>query len=331
VRRRLSLLLLVALAGGVAAASLGLTLAHLAIRRERPDLPGAADLSAAIAGPGAPIRAFWINTASQAMPRSGVLDPARDPLPDERYVMSHPAFVLEWSDGRLLLVDLGMDAAGARSFGRPIELVAGGEPIVPIVSAAEALGPAASRVAGVVFTHLHADHVGGITELCRARTSPLPVYLGAAQAERPNYTTRPGLETVQQAPCAEIRELPPEPMAALPDLPGVVVVPVAGHTPGSQWIFARVDAPLGSTDAARDALFVGDTVNALDGILGDAPKPFLYRLLVVPEDEVRQAALRALARELRARHGATLVVSHDQRALEALRLAPFGSTARRVR
>ena len=168
--RRLALVLAAVLLLVVGAAAVMLVNAHLAVRREAAPLP-TLDAISAVAGVGilvddAPVRLSVINTASQAMPRAAVLDPDRDPHPDDPYVMSHPSFVLEWKDGRLLLVDVGMTREGARAFGRPLEWLGGAQPMDPHGSAAAALGNAARRVKGIVFTHLHTDHVGGIGELC---------------------------------------------------------------------------------------------------------------------------------------------------------------------
>lgn len=137
IARAAALLLVVALL----AAAAGLAWAHLAIRRERPPLPAPEVVARAIASEDGPIAVSMIDTARQAMPRSAVLDPGRDPTPDAAYVMSHPSFVLEWADGRILLVDAGMTRDEAIAFGKPAEWVAGAEPIAPEESVAERLGP----------------------------------------------------------------------------------------------------------------------------------------------------------------------------------------------
>jgi glyoxylase-like metal-dependent hydrolase (beta-lactamase superfamily II) len=300
----------------VLAAAGGLTWAHVAIRREAAPLPSLDAINAA-AGVGtivddAPRALSVINTASQGMSRSAVLDAGRDPRPQEPYMMSHPSFVLEWKDGRILLVDVGMTRDGALAMGRPIELL-GAEPIVPVVSAATALGGAAARVKGILFTHLHTDHVGGIAELCDRIRQPVQVPMTEAQAERPNYTTRPGLSLLTAAECARLETLHGGPLLPVPGFPGVYLIDAGGHTPGSQIILAFVQGP----DGPHRYAFAGDIVNHLDGITEDIPKPFLYRTLVVPESDERQAELRRFLKRLHDEAGFTLLVSHDQRALAA--------------
>ena len=303
----------------VAAIAIGIVLggAHRDVRRETAALPQP-DAIAAVAGVAElvddpPTRLSVVNTASQAMPRAAVLDPERDPRPDEPYLMSHPAFVVEWADGRMLLIDAGMTRDGARSFGAPLEWLGGAEAMRPHRSAGEALGAAAGRVQAVVFTHLHTDHVGGIGELC-ARANRLRVPMTEAQAERTNYTTRPGLALLEDADCVQIERVSGGPLFPIAGFPGVFIVDAGGHTPGSQivLVFAR-----GADGTARHYAFTGDIVNHVDGITYDVPKPFLYRLLIVPESEERQRELRAFLKRLRDDAGFTLLVSHDQHAIEA--------------
>jgi glyoxylase-like metal-dependent hydrolase (beta-lactamase superfamily II) len=228
--------------------------------------------------------------------------------------MSHPAFVLEWADGRILLIDAGMRRDVAVDFGRPLETLGGAGPMTAHTTAADALGAAAARVQGIVFTHLHSDHVDGVVALCAARpASPLPAFMTVAQAERPNYTTRPGLALLDESGCVSKRILADEPLRAVPGFPGVAVVAAGGHTPGSEIVLARVRAAGG----VRLFAFAGDTVNHLAGVRHDVPKPYLYRKLLVPESDERQAELRRFLVALERGSGFTVLVSHDQRALVA--------------
>jgi glyoxylase-like metal-dependent hydrolase (beta-lactamase superfamily II) len=303
----LPLLLLVGLAMGVG-------WAHLAIRRERAPLPGVEEVRSSAAGEDRPVSISWINTASQAMPRAAVLDPKRDALATLPYVMSHPAFVLAWSDGRLLLVDTGMDREGALAFGKPIERLSGAQPIEPLRSVAERLGPAGARVAGLVFTHLHVDHVEGVGALCAEIPHPVPVFMTAAQREQANYSTRPGRWLLERAACAKPVVLEGNsPLLGLGGFPGVFVIAAGGHTPGSQIVIAHVR----EGEKLRTYAMTGDIVNQIDGINDDIPKPFLYSLILVPEDGERLGELRRYLRELRDRAGVVLLVSHDQAELEA--------------
>jgi glyoxylase-like metal-dependent hydrolase (beta-lactamase superfamily II) len=306
----------------------GLTWAHVTIRRERAPLPAVKDIRDTEDRDGSrtdwPVSLHWINTASQSMPRAAVLDPKRDRRPHDAYVMSHPAFVLRWADGRMLLVDTGMTREGAVSFGRTIEMLGGASPLEAHGSAAERLAADRAHVQAIVFTHLHLDHVGGVSELCANADQPLHVFMTEAQANRGNYTTRPGMRLLRASRCIERHELHGSGAIAVPGYPGVSVIDAGGHTPGSQIVLARVAGPSG----VKRYAFTGDTVNNLDGILDDVPKPLLYRLLMVPEDESRQTELRHFLlglRNLGDPGGFTLLVSHDQRALEQSGIPPWNS------
>lgn len=314
-RLRLLLLMLAGLVGlGLAFAAVTLVAAQRAIEALDPPLPPAARLLASRAARDLPVRLSWIDTASQAMPRSAVLEPRADPSPDASYVMSHPVFVLEWADGRILLVDLGMDPESARRFGRLIRLLSGGEPIEPHGSAAEALGNAVSRVAGVVLTHLHSDHTAGAAALCAALERTVPLFQAPLQAERGNFTTRGGRAEIEAAGCLKARPLEGESPFAVPGFPGLVVSPVAGHTPGSQVFVVHVRS---GGEPVRSFVLTGDVVNHGDALLHDLPKPRLYSLLVVPEARERLGVVRRHLRGLVEEHRLTPLVSHDRGQLEA--------------
>jgi glyoxylase-like metal-dependent hydrolase (beta-lactamase superfamily II) len=284
--------------------------AHRGIRRENPPLPDFAALRAMADATDRPVRLSWINTASQLTP------PLEDSTDGQRIV--HPVFVLEWADGRILLVDAGMDAEAARQFGRPMELLLGAEPVEVGRSVSAALGAARERVDGIVFTHMHVDHTEGIALLCANDAPPLPVYMTPAQAERPNYTTRPGRTQVREAPCARIVKLPDTGIGLLPDLPGVGVIRVSGHTPGSQVVVAWVGNP------ARGTVLAGDAVFEMASILDDRPKPLVYRLLITPESEEQLAKVRGWLRSLAVDESFTIIPSHDQGNIAALGIPEFG-------
>jgi glyoxylase-like metal-dependent hydrolase (beta-lactamase superfamily II) len=314
--KRLSLAILVLLGIAVLTATAVLVSAHLAVRRETAPLPSleAIDAVAAVGEivDDAPVRIAVVNTASQPMPRANVLESARDPDRDRPYVMSYPAFAVEWKDGRILLVDLGMTRAGARSFGKPLEWLGGAAPIEPHGSVAEILGDAAARVKAAVFTHLHVDHVGGVGELC-AHVNSLRVPLTTAQAEHINYTTQPGLNLLDEADCVRLERVSGGPLFPVAGYPGVFLIDAGGHTPGSQIVLVFVRDESG----AHRYAFAGDIVNNADAITNDIPKPLLYRTLIVPESEARQAELRAYLKRLRDEGGFTLIVSHDEGSLQA--------------
>jgi glyoxylase-like metal-dependent hydrolase (beta-lactamase superfamily II) len=310
--------LLALLALALLAAAGVLALAHREIRSRDPALPEDAEVLALAGVPGGPVALAWHETARQPMPRRLVLEPSADPDGATPYVMSHPSFALAWPDGRLLLVDLGMEREGALAFGRPLEWT-GAAPLEFASGAAHALGPAARRVAGALFSHLHADHVDGIVALCAARAgAALPVFQTAAQADRSNHTTRPGRRRLEEAGCVAPQRLPERPLTAVPGFPGVAVVDAAGHTPGSQVVLAVLGG-------GRRLAFTGDVANHVEGVRRNVGKPSWYGLLVVPEAPARLDRVRRWLGHLERDLGFELVVAHDEAHLASLALPGFGA------
>ncbi|MBW2399245.1 MAG: hypothetical protein JRG80_08225 [Deltaproteobacteria bacterium] len=268
-------------------AAAALLWSHLSIQTIEPEFPSFEQILAVGADSAdLPVELRLLDTASQPMARSGVLERSLDPDPEAEYVMAFPAFALEWADGRIFLIDLGMERASALSFGEPAERLLGADPIEFHADVAQLLGSAIDRVAGVL------------------------------QVDRSNYTTRPGRARIERAGCLDPTRLSEGPLYAVPGFPGLSVFATGGHTPGSQVFVARVGDPVGS----RLWVFTGDLANHIDGILHNLPKPTLYSLFVVPEHRDRLDLLRRMLAELARQPGVDLLVSHDLRQLEAMGL-----------
>ena len=292
--RRLALVLLVVLGLALAYLVVVLVRGHIQVRAEDSPLPGPQALEAALATQEGPVRVHFINTATQGLPAGQAL--------------SHPAFVFEWSDGRLFLLDAGMRPEEAVAFGKPMELLLDNGPTRPHGSVSAQLGKAASRVGGIAFTHLHSDHTDGMVALCAARPSDLAVFQTAPQAENRNHTTDMGHALILEAGCARFERMRSAPVSTIPGFPGLVAVAAGGHTPGSTVYLARVDG--------HRWIFSGDITNSRGELEDDVPKSLLYSVLIVPEDRDRLADLREWLRTLDAEPETTVVVSHDAIALE---------------
>lgn len=283
-------------AGLVVVAVLGLGLAvwgeaHWEIRHLEPELPSAEALAERLLTADGPTRVGYLNTATQEAPGIGVI--------------AYPAFLLGWTDGRLFLIDTGMDRPGAEAFGRPFERLLGARPIEPHGSIAEQADLA--RVAGVGFTHLHNDHTGGLASLCTVVAREVPVFQTPWQAELGNYTTRAGRRDLAEAACARPHTLTDGPLFGVPGFPGLVAIEAGGHTPGSTLWAARV--------GERIWVFAGDVANERRALLDDRPKPAVYSLFVVPEAPRQLQRLRLWLADLDARPEFRVVVSHDRDAL----------------
>lgn len=281
-----------------------LLVAHVTIRQERPAMPDIADVLALAGEADRPVRLTYVNTSTQ-----------RDP---DGSVLIHPVFVVEWSDGRTLLVDTGMDGEAALAFGVPAEWLLGSDPVVVHRTIDRALGDTRDRVAGLVFTHLHSDHTQGIGLLCDQSSKAIDVFMPPAQFDRPNYTTGMGLEPVEDAVCAKRLVIGDDGLARLPGFNGVGVVRAAGHTPGSQLIVLWV----GEVNP-RGYVLAGDVVFEFEQIERDTPKPLVYRLLITPEADGQLQIVRRYLRTLLREHGMTVIPSHDYAHLKATGLSEF--------
>ena len=291
---------------GVGVAAWVLIGAHLQIRSVNPPLPNAGQLFAAVAseaGTG-PVQLAYVNTSTQTTGAGSE--------------MGHPSFVLDWPDGRRLLIDTGMDPEEAVSFGRGMELVFGAGPAVGHGAVPAQMGAAARRVLGVVFTHLHSDHTQGLEPLCRFLDRMLPVYQTPWQFEHRNHTTEMGFAFVESAQAASSSgdcgvptrlEISNEaPIYPLPGFPGIVAIAMAGHTPGSTAYFTRV--------GDRYWLFSGDVTNTRADLVENRPKAGFYSALIVPESPERLSTLRPWLAQLDQEVNLTVVVSHDLTALK---------------
>ncbi len=314
--RRILLIVCLFVALGIVFACVGLVLAHRQIDAIDPKIPGASESLRANTRGDLPVALSFINTASQPMPRGGVLEPSLDPDPEAPYVMSHASFVLEWSDGRSFLIDLGLDQEGADAFGGPLESFMGAAPIQFHHTVADALGADLANVKGLAFTHLHVDHTTGIGALCAAAGAPIPVFQTRNQVEELNYTTRGSDAQLASASCVQREILEGEGWIPIPGFPGLSVLPAGGHTPGTQVFLAHVKRP-DAAGGVRSFVFTGDVVNHVDGLKHNLPKPALYSRFVVPESTERLERLRIFLAEIDATASAQALVSHDRGQIES--------------
>jgi glyoxylase-like metal-dependent hydrolase (beta-lactamase superfamily II) len=178
----------------------------------------------------------------------------------------------------------------------------------------EAAGYDYRRLLGVVLTHSHWDHVSGLDSL------PVPVWIAPGEQA---YAERAKDDRVFTRVAAghEIRPYSFEGPAyagfeASHDVHGdgsVVIVPAAGHTPGSVIVF--VAAPSGQRYA-----FIGDLTWQLDGITSRAERPWLLRALA---DSDAARVRRDLGRIIALADRVQIVPAHDARGYNGIpRLTP---------
>lgn len=291
--RRALFVALTSIALGLGFVAFMLLPAHLQIRKVAPALPSLPSLRAAVDGPDGPVRIRYMDTATQQM---------------EERRLSHTVFVLEWADGKQFMVDAGMDPTQAEEFARLLERIADAGPARFHGTVSDFLGDEVARISGVGFTHLHIDHVQGVLHFCERRGPGARVFQTRWQAEQHNLHTTEGAEILAGA-CLARTLVAGEGALPVPGFPGLAMVPLGGHTPGSTLFAAKVDRTLW--------LLSGDIANAERDIADNRGKGFLYSYLIVPEDTERTDELRRWLAELDAHEDVELVVSHDSQATAA--------------
>lgn len=259
---------------------------HLQVRSVAQAIPEMTALSALRSERG-PVALHYINTSEQSL-SAGVL--------------THSVFVFEWADGRLLLVDAGMRQQEAEEFAQLLSRVMGaGEPTIH-GNIAELLGDATDRVAGVAFTHLHIDHTEGVVALCEAVERRPALLQTSVQAQEHNFNTTEGAALLAST-CLEPAAMQAGAVWQSDDFPGLGLIPVGGHTPGSTLFAAWIQGQL--------YVLSGDITNSKSDILTDSGKGWVYSNLMVPEDTGQTKALRHWLKALDERSEVTVVVSHD--------------------
>lgn len=285
--KRILRFVLVALGLVVLGLALFLTPAHIQTRRIAPPLPDVVDLRALTTSEDGPVSVEYLVNASQSSPRG---------------TLGHTVFLIRWADGRRFMIDAGMDRDAAAEFAELLQWMWGAEEGRFHGDVAAQLGDDVASVQGVGFTHLHIDHTQGVGVFCAVRGGGARVYQTPFQAEEHNFNTTEGAEIVA-ASCLEARRLEGEGLVPVEGFPGLGVVALGGHTPGSTLFAVALDGNLW--------LFSGDTTNTKAALLDDVDKPFLYSYVLVPENTARTEALRHWLAALDAEDDVTVIVSHD--------------------
>jgi glyoxylase-like metal-dependent hydrolase (beta-lactamase superfamily II) len=262
--------------------------AHLQIRGIEPSLPTEQELRTLEAGPNRPVSI----RIGQSSYQNG---------PDR--VLSHSIVVIEWADGRQFMIDAAMDRQASVKFGALIgKLSPGMGPVVFSGTAPELLKTSVAKIAGVGFTHLHADHVQGLDAFCAKRGQGARSYQTVWQATEHNLHTQDSARQIE-ASCLDPVLLEGEGLLTHSDFPGLGAVPLGGHTPGSTLFAAWVDGTLW--------LLSGDIANVKNHLLSNTGKGWLYSTLFVPENTARTQALRLWLSDLDRRSDIEVIVAHD--------------------
>ena len=272
---------------------------HLQVRGVEPPLPDDTQLRALMSVENGPASVRYINTSTQKLPEGK---------------LGHAVFLIEWANGSLFMIDAGMDRSTALDFGRLLETALDAEEAVSHGTIAELLGDDTQRVLGVGFTHLHIDHTQGVVPFCEARGPGAKVYQTSWQARLHNFNTEEGAAIVAES-CLRSGKLSGDRILTAEGFPGLGIVGLGGHTPGST-LFAIAAG-------GRLWLLSGDTTNTKADLLSNTGKGFLYSYLLVPENTARTDAPRLWLAGLDANDDMSLVVSHDLADIETSGLAEY--------
>ena len=203
---------------------------------------GSIDVQPVLDGEGrfSPTRAFRGTTDEQWAVHRDLLDA------DGMLGFAMGGFLVRSGD-RVVLVDLGL---GPRSFMG----IQGGA----LLESLGALGVQPADVTDVVFTHLHADHIGWATD-----ADAVPVFERATYrcdpADWQHFTIdHPGEEAEKLAPVADRLEMW-EPGTTI--VPGIDTLAAPGHTPGSTVIVI--------SQGTERAMLLGDVVHCPVELLDD--------------------------------------------------------------
>lgn len=248
--------------------------AHLQVRTVEPDFPNTEQLRALKAVSNGPIKISYLKSSTQDTPQGA---------------LAHTAFIIEWANGNKFMIDTAMDEGASADFAEFVSSLTGAGPATFHGSAADLLGSGIQEVSGMGFTHLHADHTQGVIAFCAARGTGVTAFQTHWQKDLQNFNTEEGASIIA-ASCLEQAVLSGDGMSTLDAYPGLALLGMGGHTPGSTlWLVAVGDTLW---------LLSGDISNSKANLLSNTGKGFIYSFAFVPEDTERTEAMRLWLSEL---------------------------------
>jgi glyoxylase-like metal-dependent hydrolase (beta-lactamase superfamily II) len=206
------------------------------------------------------------------------------------------AYQLEYPDGTLMI-----DAAFDKSSAPPGLITA-----MYDEAAYERVKLALLKASQIVITHEHMDHIGGVLQHPDAAKLIPALRLTDAQMAHPERM-RPA---TMPAALREVQPLRHEGMTAI--APGVVTIAAAGHTPGSQMVFVKLED-------GRELLFLGDVTWHARNIHAQRERPRWVTAMLIQEDR------EAVSRQINALHALAaqepalrIIPGHDGALVRAL-------------
>jgi len=235
-----------------------------------------------------PLRLNVLIEGEGAMPQflmiaGGGLQPARMPV---------PVFQIVYPE-QTIIVDTGMDQAS-------FEQMFGGGSFS--TQAYEQLQPAMRHSQSILLTHEHLDHLAGLTHSPYLEELLPKVILTREQFSA--MTPDTGLTPSRMARISRLEYDLYQRIA-----PGMVLIKAAGHSPGSQMVYLRLQN-------GAEYLLVGDVVWSRDNLTRLRGRPWLMSLILREDRSASQNQIRALY-NLSQSEPIHLLISHDYGQIES--------------
>lgn len=280
--------------------------AHWELRHVEVSLPSLEAIQSQIGAPGTgdtdyPVEMRYVLSGSQ---RSGTRE------------VAYAAVTIRWPDGRIFLIDAGMDREQTAEFGRTMERI-GASPVETFGSVKDQIGSAIGDVRGIGFTHLHEDHTLGITDICATTLERAIIFRTAYQDTSHILHTKNSHQLVSAAACGKAT-LSDDPIKKVPGFPGLYALDAAGHTPCSTIYIVRLHD--------KTVILAGDLTGSKADIENNQPKPWLYSYFLVPENPPLLAEWRAWLQRAQSLPNTSVVVAHDLKSYQDASIAPWVST-----
>ena len=184
--------------------------------------------------------------------------------------------------------------------------------------AADLLAERAAAIHGILLTHMHFDHAGGIEDFPQAQIWLPHEELKQAREKAFGFVhaqyDAPGIRWQPYA----IENRPYANFARSHDVYGdgaIVSVPLPGHTRGSTGVFVTLSS-------GRRYLFVGDLVWTLEALEKPEEKPVPATLLVDTDAAEIRGSMEMVRRVQRAMPALQVVPAHDAKVLSQLPAYP---------
>jgi len=252
---------------------------------------------AATAIPGAlPSSINYIKVAESHRPLSEIIEGGSQ----ERYVSARTAFQVTYPAGAVM-IDSGMDQAVHKFFGFGRE-----EPYWPDRNAA--VQDALRKANLILITHEHGDHIAGVIRSEARKELAAKTILTREQVR--TLSLSPQMPEIRLAPEAARDYLVVDYESHLPVAPGIVLIKAAGHTPGHQMVYVRLES-------GREHLFIGDVAWTLANVTQFKLRPAATMRRINEDAQVLLHQLRWI-KDTMEQEKLVVIPSHDDILLQDL-------------